>query len=98
MDQDIKLYAEIRGELHEITVINVNKTDWTAFVSCKNSKPFFGWDGWDEVYTHKSSGVVSLSAISDEFGRVIPLEAARLAKLSVPVEFHNNILHSIESV
>jgi len=82
-DQDIKLYAEIKGERHEITVLSVNETTWYARVAVKKGEPFIGWTngGW----AHDRVGRVRLDLVTDEFGRAVLLKS---------VEVHKSIVRS----
>jgi len=94
-NSDIQLYTIVNNQLHEITVISVNKADWSAIVSCKYTKPFYGWDGMDEVYNWKAGGIVSLSDIyffdPETLNlRITPIEETRRLSLGDPFIVHVN--------
>lgn len=92
---DKQFFTVINGQLHEITVDEVDKVNWSATITCKYTKPFYRWDSAIDDYGWLASGWVSLSDIlhfdaGSTMLRVVPIEADRLAGLGIPVEFHAN--------
>lgn len=99
---DIQLYTVINDKLHEVSVLTVDKLNWSALVTAKYTKPFNGWDGWEEVYRNLPTGWVSLSSLlffdfESRSLRVIPIEDQRRMSLGSPF-VHANSLQQIESV
>lgn len=89
MEQEhIKLFAEIKGERHEVSVLSVNETTRYARVAVKQGEPFISWThgGW----AHDRVGRVRLDLVTDEFGRAV--------LCAVPVEFHTNIIQPVEAL
>lgn len=102
MDTNIQLYTVINDKLHEVSVLTVDKLNWSALVTAKYTQPFNGWDSWEEVYRNLAAGWVSLSSLlffdaETHSLRVIPIEDQR--RMSLGSAFvHSNSLQPIESV